>query len=83
MRAVVGTARRLTREANRRTIKAYGKEVAVPHTQYHPHDVPTPEPDDEDDVELTADDRHDGLVPPVISDDPEHDRLIDPQDGIA
>jgi hypothetical protein len=55
------------------------KEVAVPHTQYHPHDVPTPEPDDED-AELAADDRHDGLVPPDISDDPEHDRLIDPED---
>lgn len=52
----------------------------MPHTQYHPHDVPTPEPEDEADVELTADDRHDGLVPPDISDDPEHDRLIDPQD---
>lgn len=55
----------------------------MPHTQYHPHDVPTPEPDDDDDLEPTADDRHDGLVPPVISDDPEHDRLIDPQDGVA
>ncbi len=52
----------------------------MPHTQYHPHDVPTPEPVDED-VELTSDDRHDGLVPPDISEDPEHDRLIDPQDG--
>jgi DNA-directed RNA polymerase subunit K/omega len=60
-------------------MKVQRKEVAVPHTQYHPHDVPTPEPDD-DEVELAADDIHDGLVPPDISDDPEHDRLIDPQD---
>ena len=52
----------------------------MPHTQYHPHDVPTPEPDEDDEVEPAADDRHDGLVPPDISDDPEHDRLIDPQD---
>ncbi len=51
----------------------------MPHTQYHPHVVPTPEPED-DDVELTADDRHDGLVPHDISDDPEHDRLIDPEE---
>jgi hypothetical protein len=73
-------ARRLTCDANRWTMEAPRKEVAVPHTQYHPHVVPTPEPDDDDDVELIADDRHDGLVPPDISDDPEHDRLIDPQD---
>ncbi len=55
------------------------KEVIVPHTQYHPQDVPTPEPDDAD-GDLLADDQQDGLVPPEISDDPEHDRLIDPED---
>jgi hypothetical protein len=70
----------LTPAANRWTIKVLKKEVVVPHTQYHPHDVPTPEPDDDAEVELTADDAHDGLVPPDISDDPEHDRLIDPED---
>ena len=51
----------------------------MPHTQYHPHDVPTPEPDDAD-SDAPSDDLHDGLVPPDISDDPEHDRLIDPED---
>ncbi len=51
----------------------------MPHTQYHPQDVPTPEPDDAD-GDLLADDQQDGLVPPEISDDPEHDRLIDPED---
>ena len=51
----------------------------MPHTQYHPHDVPTPEPDDAD-SDAPSDERHNGLVPPDISDDPEHDRLIDPED---
>ena len=49
------------------------------HTQYHPHDVPTPEPE-EVDADVAAEELHDGLVPPEISDDPEHDRLIDPED---
>ena len=49
------------------------------HTQYHPHSVPTPDPDDDEpDISLT--DAHDGLVPPDISDDPEYDRLIEPED---
>jgi hypothetical protein len=29
---------------------------------------------------VPSDDLHDGMVPPDISDDPEHDRLIDPED---
>lgn len=49
------------------------------HTQYHPHGVPTPEPE-EIDADDAADEQHDGLVLPEISDDPEHDRLIDPED---
>lgn len=51
----------------------------MPHTQYHPHSVPTQEPDDEE-PQLPEEDQHDGLVPPDISEDPEHDRLIDPED---
>lgn len=51
----------------------------MPHTQYHPHDIPTPEPDDAD-ADFPVGDQHDGLVPPDIPDDPEHDRLIDPED---
>jgi hypothetical protein len=51
----------------------------MPHTQYHPQSVPLPEPEDEE-VEAQADDMHDGLIPPGIEDDPEHDRLIDPED---
>lgn len=51
----------------------------MPHTQYHPQSVPLPEPqeidDDEEQQEL-----HDGLVPPDIEDDPEHDRRMDPED---
>ena len=51
----------------------------MPHTQYHPQSVPLPEPqediEDEPPTEL-----HDGLVPPDIEDDPEHDRRIDPED---
>lgn len=69
----------LTCAAFRRTIAVNRKEVHVPHTQYHPHDVPTPEPDDVD-ADAEAVDAADGLVPPEISDDPEHDRLIDPED---
>ena len=49
------------------------------HTQYHPQSVPLPEPDDSD-AEQKSDEMHDGLVPPGIEDDPEHDRLIDPED---
>ena len=51
----------------------------MPHTQYHPHIVPTQEPDDEE-PDVPTDDFHDGLVAPEISDDEEHDRLIDPED---
>lgn len=60
-------------------MEPHWKEVLVPHTQYHPQDIPTPEPDDVD-ADLPVDDQHDGLVPPEISEDPEHDRLIDPED---
>jgi hypothetical protein len=60
-------------------MEPHRKEIIVPHTQYHPHDVPTPEPDDAD-ADLPVDARSDGLVAPDISDDPEHDRLIDPED---
>lgn len=55
------------------------KELDMPHTQYHPHDIPIPEADDVD-ADPEAADATDGLVPPEISDDPEHDRLIDPED---
>jgi len=51
----------------------------MPHTQYHPHDVPTPEPDDVD-PDFPLAEQPDGLVPPEIADDPEHERLIDPQE---
>ena len=39
-----------------------------------------PEPDD---LELNplARNIEDGLTAPIISDDPEHDRMIDPEDG--
>ena len=53
--------------------------ITMPHTQYHPQSVPLPEPEEEED-EAKSDDMHDGLVPPDIEDDPEHDRLIDPED---
>ena len=43
------------------------KEVIVPHTQYHPHDVPTPEPE-EVDADLSADDAH-GILYTVLSED--------------
>lgn len=51
----------------------------MPHTQYHPQSVPLPEPQDDEDDEQQQD-LHDGLVPPDIEDDPEHDRRIDPED---
>ncbi len=51
----------------------------MPHTQYHPQSVPLPEPDDAEPDDALKE-RHDGLVHPDISDDPEHDRLIDPED---
>ncbi len=52
----------------------------MPHTQYHPQSVPLPEPQDNDDDEEPGQELHDGLVPPDIEEDPEHDRRIDPED---
>ncbi len=53
----------------------------MPHTQYHPQSVPLPElQDNDDDEEQQQQELHDGLVPPGIEEDPEHDRLIDPED---
>jgi hypothetical protein len=47
-----------------------------------PPPVPTQEPDDLLADTLVPDDSpaEDGLVPPAIADDPEHDRLIDPEE---
>lgn len=53
-------------------------------TSRKPPPVPTPEPDELlVDEPLAADDTpiEDGLVPPAIADDPEHDRLVDPEDN--
>jgi hypothetical protein len=47
-----------------------------------PPPIPTQEPDDLLADPLEADDTasgEDGLVPPAIADDPEHDRLLDPE----
>lgn len=55
------------------------RRPTMPHTQYHPQSVPLPEPQDNDDDEEPRE-LHDGLVPPDIEDDPEHDRRIDPED---
>ncbi len=52
----------------------------MPHTQYHPQSVPLPEPQDVYDEEEAPPEQHDGLVPPDIEEDPEHDRRIDPED---
>lgn len=57
----------------------HSEESTMPHTQYHPHSVPLPDPEEADSADLPQE-LQDGLVPPDISDDPEHDRLIDPQD---
>ena len=41
----------------------------------------TPEEDLNDpDTASLVEDMDDGLVPPMIPDDPEHDRLVDPED---
>ncbi len=51
-------------------------------TNRKPPPVPTPEPDELlADEPLGSDDAtvEDGLVPPAIADDPEHDRLVDPE----
>ena len=51
-------------------------------TSRKPPPVPTPEPDEQLADTLAEDDAtmEDGLVPPAIADDPEHDRLVDPED---
>ncbi len=40
---------------------------------------PEPDPDDLD-LDPLETDTEDGLIAPLISDDPEHDRMIDPED---
>jgi hypothetical protein len=47
-----------------------------------PHKVIDPLPPIDEDFDLTSLPMglDDGTVPPIISDDPEHDRLIDPED---
>ena len=42
-------------------------------------EAPEQEPDDPEFASLTAD-SEDGLIAPLIPDDPEHDRMVDPQD---
>ena len=41
---------------------------------------PEQDPDDLD-LDPMETDIEDGLTAPIISDDPEHDRMIDPEDG--
>lgn len=51
----------------------------LPHAPRKPHSTPVQEPDDSD-PGLPPVAPEDGLVPPAIPDDPEHDRMIDPED---
>jgi len=54
-----------------------------PHEPHKPHvsqieDLDEPLPPDLEDV---TDELEDGMVPPLIDADPEHDRLVDPEGG--
>ena len=50
-----------------------------PHTPRKPHSVPIQDPEDSE-PQLPPSDPDQGLVPPAIPDDPEHDRMVDPED---
>ena len=50
-----------------------------PQLPPQPHKPHLPQVEDLDEPEPADDLPEQGLVPPLISDDPEHDRLVDPE----
>ena len=46
---------------------------------HKPHRIPIGEPDDEEALSLPVE-PEEGPVPDMIPDDPEHDRVVDPED---
>ncbi len=50
------------------------------HAPYYLHSVPVQEPEEPDDEAPLPVDPDEGLIPAMIPDDPEYDRVVEPLD---